>query len=91
MKTLKQHLFTIIAFISAIIGGLIFLLSRKNRKIDGLKADIDLTKQTERSKVVDEKVNSAQVEIDKLSQEMNKPVKDDDEFWGEYSKDKSKK
>lgn len=86
MNTLKRHLFAIIAFISAIIGGLIFLLARKSKKNAGLKADIDLTKQTERSKVVDEKVDSAQDKIDVLDQEMKKPTKGDDEFWGDYTK-----
>jgi len=88
MKTLKSNLFAIIAFFSAIIGGLLIYLSRKNREVDNLKADKDLTVQTERSKVVDEKVDSAQVEIDKLSQEMKKPAKSDDEFWKDYTKGK---
>lgn len=88
MKTLKAHLFKIIAIISAIIGGLLYLLSRKSKKIDDLKATVDLTVQKESSKVVDEKVNSAQKEIDALSQEMKKPVSD--EFWNDYTKDKKK-
>lgn len=83
---IKRHLFKIITFISAIIGGLLFALSRSNRKNESLKADIDLTKQTERSKIVDSKVRSAQDEIDSLSQEMKKPV--GDEFWDEYTKGK---
>jgi hypothetical protein len=85
---LKSNLLAIIAFFSAIIGGLIFFIYRKDRENGQLKADKSLTKQEERSKIVDEKVSSAQVEIDKLSQEMNKPVKSDDDFWKDYTKGK---
>ena len=86
ISKLKSNLLAIIAFFSAIIGGLIFFIYRKDRENDQLRADKDLTKQTERSKIVDEKVDSAQVEIDKLDQEMKKPVSDD--FWKNYTKDK---
>jgi uncharacterized protein YxeA len=88
MKTIKQNLFAIIAFVSAIIGGLLFYASQKNRENAHLKADKDLTKQTERSKVVDDKVKSVQNDIDKLSKDMDSPTKSDDEFWKEYTKDK---
>lgn len=86
MNKLKQHLFAIIAFLSAIIGGLLILLNRKSRQNDELKADKDLTVQRESSKVVDEKVSSAQKEIDTLSQEMKKPAEESDKFWDEYGK-----
>lgn len=86
MNKLKQHLFTIIAFLSAIIGGLLILLNRKSKQNEELKADVDLTKQRESSKVVDQKVESAQKEIDKLEKQMKEKPKDDDEFWGDYTK-----
>jgi hypothetical protein len=86
INKLKANLLAIIAFFSAIIGGLIFFIYRKDRENDRLRADKSLTKQTERSKIVDEKVRSAQVEIDKIDQEMKKPVSDD--FWKNYTKDK---
>jgi hypothetical protein len=86
MDKLKSNLLAIIAFFSAIIGGLIFFIYRKDRENDRLRADKSLTKQTERSRVVDEKIDSAQVEIDKIDQEMKKPVSDD--FWKDYTKGK---
>lgn len=86
MKILKRYFFHIVAFLSAIIGGLLFLLSRKSKQNQELQAEKDLTNQKISSKIVDEKVNSAQKEIDKLSQEMEKPVSDD--FWKDYTKGK---
>lgn len=86
IQSIKRNLFAIIAFLSAIIGGLLILLNRKSRQNDELKADKDLTVQRESSKIVDEKIDSAQKEIDKISQEMEKPVSDD--FWKDYTKGK---
>ena len=78
---------TLISILITIIGGLGFLLFRKSKQNTQLKADIDLTKQSESSKVVDEKVNSAQEKIDDLNQEMEKPVEEAEEFWKNYKKE----
>lgn len=88
MKTLKKNLFAILAFFSAIIGGLLIYISRKNSENAGLKADKDLTNRKNESKVVDDKIKSAQDQIDKLDEEMIKPV--DDSFWDDYTKGKKK-
>lgn len=69
-----------------IIAGLLILLNMKSKEINSLKAEKDLQVQREKSKVVDEKVQSAQKEIDKLDKQMKEPTKDDDEFWKEYTK-----
>lgn len=86
MNKLKQYLGYIIAFLVSIIGFLAFLITRKNKELDELEADVDLADQRKDSAVVDQKVDSAQQEIDKISQEMKKPV--DDKFWDDYFKDK---
>jgi hypothetical protein len=86
MNKLKRYFFHIIAFLSAIIGGLLILLSRKSKQNASLKADVDLTVKRESSKVVDSKVKSAQKEIDKLEKEMKTKPKDDDDFWKDYTK-----
>ena len=86
MNKLKHYFFHIIAFLSAIIGGLIFLLNRKSKQNTQLKADKSLTVQRESSKVVDSKVDSAQKEIDELEKEMKTKPKDDDDFWKDYTK-----
>lgn len=79
---------TLISILIAIIGGLGFLFYRKSKQNTQLKADIDLTSQRERSKIVDEKVNSAEEEIDTLHKEMGKPVEGSEEFWKDYGKDR---
>ena len=86
MNKLKQHFFAIIAFLSAIIGGLLYFLSESKRKNQSLQAEKDLTVQREKSKIVDGKVESAQKEIDELEKQMGEKPKDDDEFWGGYTK-----
>lgn len=86
MDKLKQNLFAIIAFFSAIIAGLLFFLRLKSNENDSLKAEKDLSIQREKSKVVDETVKSAQKEIDDLEEQMKEPTKDDDDFWKDYTK-----
>lgn len=85
MKSIKQYFGYVLAFLSAIIGFLLFLISRKNKEIDDLEAEVDLSEQTTKSKQVDKEVSSAQKEIDVLSQEMNTPAGESDKFWDEYS------
>ena len=85
MDKLKNPI-SIIAFFLVIIAGLLILLNMKSKEINSLKSEKDLSIQREKSKVVDEKVQSAQKEIDKLDKQMKEPTKDDDEFWKEYTK-----
>lgn len=85
MDKLKNPV-TIISIFLVIIAGLLILLNMKSKEINSLKAEKDLQVQREKSKVVDEKVQSAQKEIDKLDKQMKEPTKDDDEFWKEYTK-----
>ena len=75
---------TLVSILVAIVGGLAFLLFNKSKENTSLKAEKDLTEQSERSKIVDEQVSSASVEIDALSEEMDKPV--GDKFWKKYTK-----
>lgn len=77
---------SIMSIFLMIIAGLLILLNMKSKEINSLKAEKDLQVQREKSKVVDEKVQSAQKEIDKLDKQMKEPTKDDDEFWKEYTK-----
>ena len=86
MNSFKRNLFAIVAFLSAIIGGLLILLNRKSNQNADLKSDKDLTVQREKSTIVDSKVESAQKEIDKLEKEMKTKPKDDDDFWKDYTK-----
>lgn len=86
MKSIRQYFGYILALLSAIIGFLVFLITRKNKEIDDLEAEVDLSEQSTKSKQVDKEVNSAQKEIDVLSQEMKEPVGESDKFWDEYSK-----
>lgn len=74
----------LISVLIAIIGGLSFLLFRKSKHNTQLKADIDLTRRSERSKIVDEEVSSVQGEVDALSQELEKPTDEADKFWRDY-------
>ena len=85
MDKLKNPI-SIIAFFLVIIAGLLILLNMKSKEINSLKSEKDLSIQREKSKVVDEKVQSAQKEIDKLDKQMKEPTKGDDEFWKEYTK-----
>lgn len=85
MDKLKNPI-SIIAFFLIIITGLLILLNMKSKEINSLKSEKDLQVQREKSKVVDEKVQSAQKEIDKLDKQMKEPTKSDDEFWKEYTK-----
>lgn len=85
MDKLKNPI-SIIAFFLVIIAGLLILLNIKSKEINSLKSEKDLQIQREKSKVVDEKVQSAQKEIDKLDKKMKEPTKGDDEFWKEYTK-----
>lgn len=85
MDKLKSPI-SIIAFFLVIIAGLLILLNMKSKEINSLKSEKDLQVQREKSKVVDEKVQSAQKDIDKLDKQMKEPTKDDDEFWKEYTK-----
>lgn len=81
-----------LSILLAIIGGLGLLLFRKSKQNTQLKAEQDLTDQKNRSKVVEEKVHSAQKKIDELSQELEKPVSEYpteiDAFWKDYTKRK---
>lgn len=77
-----------LSILLAIIGGLGLLLFRKSKQNNQLKAEQDLTDQKNRSKVVEEKVHSAQKKIDELSQELEKPVSESEEFWKDYTKRK---
>lgn len=86
MNSFKRNLFAIVAFLSAIIGGLLILLNRKSNQNADLKSDKDLTVQRSKSTIVDSKVESAQKEIDKLEKEMKTKPKDDDDFWKDYTK-----
>jgi preprotein translocase subunit SecF len=86
MQTIKDYTLYIILALVIIIGSLSFMLVQSSNKNADLRAKVDLTVQTESSKVVDDKVKSAQTKIDTLGQEMSKPVSD--EFWKEYTKDK---
>jgi preprotein translocase subunit SecF len=86
MNSFKRNLFAIVAFLSAIIGGLLILLNRKSNQNADLKSDKDLTVQKSKSTIVDSKVESAQKEIDKLEKEMKTKPKDDDDFWKDYTK-----
>lgn len=79
----------LIGILLSIIGGLGFLVFRKSKQNTQLKADKDLTSQTEHSKIVDKEVKQSQEEIDKLESDKDKPV--DDGFWDEYLQDKSRK
>jgi len=85
MDNLKNPI-SIIAFFLVIITGLLILLNMKSKEINSLKSEKDLAIQREKSKVVDEKVQSAQKDIDKLDKQMKEPTKSDDEFWKEYTK-----
>lgn len=78
----------LIGILVSIIGLLGFGYFRKYKQNNSLKADISLTKQSERSKVVDEKVKSAQDKVDSISQEMEKPAEESEEFWKNYTKKK---
>lgn len=86
MTKLKQYIGYLIALLTTIIGFLFFFISRKNKTLDNLKAEVDLSEQSAKSKQVDKEVNSAQKEIDTLSQEMKEPAEESDKFWDEYSK-----
>lgn len=77
-----------LSILLAIIGGLGLLLFRKSKQNTQLKAEQYLTDQKNRSKVVEEKVHSAQKKIDELSQELEKPVSESEEFWKDYTKRK---
>lgn len=77
-----------LSILLAIIGGLGLLLFRKSKQNNQLKAEQDLTDQKNRSKVVEEKVHSAQKKIDELSQELEQPVDESEEFWKDYTKRK---
>lgn len=77
---------TLIGILLSIIGGLGFMYFRKSKQNTQLKVDKSLTDQKKDSTIVDEKVESAQKEIDKLESEKDKPVGDD--FWDDYTKDK---
>jgi len=77
---------TLIGILLSIIGGLGFMYFRKSKQNRSLKANQSLTDQKEDSTIVDEKVESAQKEIDKLESEKDKPVGDD--FWDDYTKGK---
>lgn len=77
-----------LSILLAIIGGLGLLLFRKSKQNNQLKAERDLTDQKNRSKVVEEKVHSAQKKIDELSQELETPVGESEEFWKDYTKRK---
>lgn len=85
MDKLKNPI-SIISIFLIVIAGLLILLNMKSKEINSLKSEKDLQVQREKSKVVDEKVQSAQKEIDKLDKQMKEPTKDDDEFWKEYTK-----
>ena len=85
MDKLKNPV-SILALFLVIIAGLLILLNMKSKEINSLKSEKDLSIQREKSKVVDEKVQSAQKEIDKLDKQMKEPTKGDDEFWKEYAK-----
>lgn len=91
MKSIKQYFGYILAFLTTIIGFLVFFITRKNKEIDELEAEVGLSVQSEKSRQVDKEVGSAQKEIDIISQEINKPVSKDqsesDKFWDDY-KDK---
>jgi len=78
----------IISILVAVAGGFGFLYYRKSKENTQLKADKDLTSQRERSKVVDEKVELAQKEVDELNKEMKEKLKRSDEFWKDYGKRK---
>lgn len=90
MKSIKQYIGYIIALLSAIIGFLVFLITRKNKELEELEAEVDLSEQTTKSKQVDKEVSSAKSKVDTLSQEINKPVSSDqsesDKFWDDYDK-----
>lgn len=77
-----------LSILLAIIGGLGLLLFRKSKQNNQLKAEQDLTDQKNRSRVVEEKVHSAQKKIDELSQELETPVSESEEFWKDYTKRK---
>lgn len=77
---------TLISILVAVIGGLGFLLYRKSKQNIQLKADADLTRQTERSRVVDKELISAQEKIDSLSHEMEKPAEESEGFWRKYGR-----
>lgn len=88
MKSIKQYIGYILAFLTTIIGFLLFLISRKNKEIDNLEAEVDLSEQTTKSKQVDKEVSSAKSKVDTLGQEISKPVSKDrsesDKFWDDY-------
>tara|TARA_R100001086_G_scaffold249961_1_gene192065 strand:- start:990 stop:1232 length:243 start_codon:yes stop_codon:yes gene_type:complete len=77
---------TLIAILVAIIGGLGFMLSRKSKENENLKADKSLTDQKQSSKVVDKKNRDLQEEIELLEDGKNKSVEDG--FWKDYTKGK---
>lgn len=77
---------TLISILVALLGGVGFLYYRKSKENVGLKADIDLTSQRERSKIADEKVSDADEKLDALGKEMDKPVEESDEFWKKYKR-----
>jgi len=81
----------LITLLIAVIGGLGFLLLRKSKENVQLKADKDLTVQSESSKVVDEVVSEAQVKIDSLQEAMESEPEEAEGFWTEYSEKKKKK
>lgn len=79
---------TVIAVLSTIISGLIFLIYRKSKQNTQLKADVDLSKRSERSKVVDEQVDSIQKELDILDGRMDDGLVESDKFWKDYGNKK---
>jgi hypothetical protein len=79
---------SLISVLIAIIGGLGFLLFHKNKQNIQLKADKDLTSQSKDSKIVDNKVKSAEEEIKDLEKTMDDPVEEAMEFWKKYNEKK---
>lgn len=79
---------TIVTILVTIISGMGFLLYKKSKETAQLKADQDLTSQSESSKLVGEKIEESQTEVDKLESELQtKPDdKDKDQFWDDYTK-----
>ena len=81
----------LITILLAVIGGLGFLLLRKSKENVSLKAEKDLTIQSESSKVVDEKVADSQAKIDDIQAEIESEPEEAEAFWEEYTEKKKKK
>lgn len=78
----------LITILLAVIGGLGFLYLRKSKENINLKAEKDLTVQSESSKVVDEKVGEAQSKVDDIQASIESEPEEAEAFWEEYTEKK---